>query len=135
MSIRNVELQTTARYCSSDASTLNIGGQVPAGMKRWVTFISLDAASITDTLAVRVHLASVGVSVPTMASLVATGNRKMLLNLRASKMAGISRGGVPLQIPDKPDMDKPLFSIDEGKWLGVFASNLSANLFVQYFDE
>ncbi len=138
MSNRNLELKTIDKIVTSKVSGITIGGQVPSGMKRWVTFLILDSITQASAQSVRLHLASVGVSNPTKASLVATSNRKMLLDLRASGLQGtqnISPHGPPLMIPDRPDSNKPLFSIASGKWLGAYASNTTAKAFIQYFDE
>lgn len=138
MATRNLELKTLDKIVTSKVSGITIGGQVPAGMKRWVTFITLDSITQASAQSVRLHLASIGVSNPTKASLVATTNRKMLLDLRVSGLQGtqnISPHGPPLMIPDKPDTNKPLFSIAGGKWLGAYCSNTTAKAFVQYFDE
>lgn len=148
--LRNTELKLKSKVVTSHTAGMNIGGQVPSNMKRWVTFVSLDTILITGCSSVRLYLASVSVSNPSIASLIATGNRKMILDLRASglriatalsKTSGISRkndltpDGPPLMIPDKPDANKPLFSIAGGKWLGVFASYTTGNVTMQYFDE
>lgn len=138
MTTRNMELKTVSKVVTSETSALNIGGQVPAGMKRWVTFIGLDTMLITGASSVKLYLASVSVSIPTKASLIATGNRKMVLNLRATGLNSVRNqtpDGPPLMIPDKPDTNKPLFSIAASKWLGVWASYTSANVTLQYFDE
>lgn len=138
MSIRNRELKTESRLIASNVATACIGGQVPASMKRWVTFITLDGAALTGAKSLRLYLASVGVSNPTVASIVATANRKMVIDLRASGMTGrvnLTPDGPPLMIPDKPDADKPLFSIAGGKWLGATTTNTTALLHVQYYDE
>lgn len=148
--IRNIELKLKSKVVTNNTAAINVGGQVPANMKRWVTFVGLDTMLITGVSSVRLYLASVSVSNPTKASLIATGNRKMLLDLRASglriatalsKTSGITRKndltpeGPPLMVPDKPDANKPLFSIAGGKWLGLWASVTTANLTMQYFDE
>ena len=135
MEPRNVELQTESLACKADAISLNLGGQVPAGMKRWVTFITVDAAQPANVVGARVYFASVNVSNPTEASSIAVANRKMLVDLRASKAVDSVRGGCPFQVPRQPNVDKPLFSISGGNWLGILASDVSANVFVQYFDE
>ncbi len=148
--LRNTQLILKGKVVTSHTAGINIGGQVPSGMKRWITFLTLDTMLITGVSSVRLYLASVSVSNPTIASMIATGNRKMLLDLRASglrivtslsKTSGYSRknditpDGPPLMIPDKPDANKPLFSIASGKWLGAFASYTTANVTAQYFDE
>ena len=133
--VRNKELKTVSKVLSSAASGINIGGQVPTGMKRWVTFIALDSILKANTESLRVWLASVNTSNPQDASMIATTNMKMVLDIRASKAVNQTPDGVPLQIPAQPNTDKPLFSIGGGKWLGAYASVTSGNLFVQYYDE
>ena len=138
MSTRNKETQFTSKQVKQETAGLNIGGQVASGMKRWVTFLSLDTMLVTGASSVRLFLASVSVSDPTKASLIATGNRKMLVDLRATGLLdtqNLTPDGAPLMIPDRPDTAKPLFSIAAGKWLGVYASYTTANIHVQYFDE
>lgn len=138
MSIRNTETQLLSKSVKEETAGLNLGGQVPAGMKRWVTFLSLDTMFVTGASSVRLYLASVAVSNPTKTSLVATGNRKMLLDLRCTGLVtaqDLTPDGAPLMIPDTPDTEKPLFSIAAEKWLGVYASYTTANVGMQYFDE
>jgi len=152
MSIRNKETQFLNKSLKEETAGLDLGGQVPAGMKRWISFLSLDSILITGASSVRLYLASVSVSNPTKASLIATGNRKMLLDLRATGLAqtvgsaatskigsthrqDITPEGPPLMMPDTPDTEKPLFSIAAGNWLGAYASYTTANVSMQYFDE
>lgn len=134
MSARNRELQTVSKVVSSDASTITIGGQVPAGMTRWVTFIALDAYLAANTEALRMYFASTGAA-PTKTSMIATGNRKYLFDLRASKLLNVTPDGVPFMVPRQPNVDKPLFSIGGESYLGVYASSITSNLFVQFYDE
>jgi hypothetical protein len=133
--LRNIELKTVSKVASSQASTLTIGGVVPAGMKRWVTFVSIDTPYIAGASQLGVYLASVGVSVPVKASLIATANRKMLIYLRSTQANTDPFRRTPLQIPKVPNIETPLFSIAGGKWLGVFATKTTANITLQYFDE
>jgi hypothetical protein len=137
MAVRTKELKTVMKVLSSSTS-YSVGGQVPTGMKRWVTFLQIDTGSAADKVAagasqLGVYLASVGVSNPTKASIVATGNRKMLLHLRATQMTGARRP--PLRVPPIPNPDAPLFSIAGGKWLGVSATKTTGMLNMQYYDE
>jgi hypothetical protein len=136
--IRNIDLKTASKVVTSETAAITIGGQVAPNMKRWVTFLGLDSMLVTGASSVRLYLASVGVSNPTKASLIATGNRKMLLDLRATGVvrdSNLTPDGVPLLIPDRPDVNKPLFSIAGGKWLGAYASYTTANVTMQFFDE
>ncbi len=132
--LRNTELKTIDKVVTSATSALNVGGQVPSNMKRWFTFVSLDTVVAAGGASqVGVYLASVSVSNPTKASLIATGNRKMLLYLRATGTVGLKKA--PVQVPKIPNIQTPLFSIAGGKWLGVWATKTTAFLKTQYFDE
>ena len=138
MSTRNTETKFLSKVIELETAELTLGGQVPAGMKRWVTFLSLDTMLVTGASSVRLYMASVSVSDPTKTSLIATGNRKMLLDVRATgitALRNLTPDGPPLMIPDTPDTEKPLFSIAAENWLGVYASYATANVSMQYFDE
>ena len=138
MSIRNTETQLLSKSVKEETAELTLGGQVPAGMKRWVTFLSLDTMLVTGASSVRLYMASVAVSNPTKASLIATGNRKMLLDLRCTGLVtaqDLTPDGAPLMAPDTPDTENPLFSIAAENWLGVYASYTTANVGMQHFDE
>jgi hypothetical protein len=100
-------------------------------MKRWVTFLTLNENAAQKQAGV--YLASVGISNPTRASVVATGNRKMLVFIRATQTSGARKP--PLAIPEIGNVESPLFSIAAGKWLGAVASGTSVMATVQYFDE
>jgi hypothetical protein len=133
-----MDLQVKSLPVSEEASQIVIGGQVAPGMKRWVTFLSLDSMQGTGASSVRLYLASVNTSTPTKASLIATANRKMLLDLRATGVVrdtNLTPDGPPLMIPDRPDVNKPLFSIAGGAFLGAWASYTTANVGIQFFDE
>jgi hypothetical protein len=132
MSTRNRELKTVEVNISTTSGI--VGDQVPAGMKRWVTFLALDTRIIAGGASqLGVYLASVSVSDPTKASIIATGNRRALSFLRATQTSGMRK--TPLMIPKKPSVDNPLFSIAAENWLGVYATNASGLITMQYFDE
>jgi len=132
MSVRNTEIKTVEVNISTTSGI--VGDQVPAGMKRWVTFLALDTRIIAGGASqLGVYLASVSVSDPTKASIIATGNRKSLSFLRATQTTGMRK--TPLVIPKNPSVDNPLFSIAAEKWLGVYATNASGLITMQYFDE
>ena len=141
---RTRNIQTKDKIIQSKTSAYNIGGQVPAGKTRYVTFLYLSPGYAGVGLsAAKVYLASVGVSDPSRASLVATTYRKDVLQVHVSgysyttKKGPVMRGGGPLlYYPDKIDPDAPLFTIAGGKWLGAFLSHCSAaDIMVQWFDE
>lgn len=137
MSVRNMELKTTCKTLKNNATPIVLGGQVPSGMTRWVTFLMVDTNAIADASDGALHFASMGVSNPTEASVVAVTHRKLRLEWVASDMSVCNCNGLPIMLPDGgPDPETPLFSIAEGKWLGIFTSlGATANVFMQYFDE
>lgn len=135
MQIRNRETKTKSKIVSSDTSAVNIGGQTPSGMKRWVSFLMFDTATPRRASDIKLYLASVSVSNPTRASIVATGNRKLMFALEGT-MLSRSNKQRPVMLPlSGADPDNPIFSIASGKWLGVYASLTTANVTMQYFDE
>ena len=136
MPIRSKELKSVSIPVTSNTASITIGGQVPAGMKRWVTFLSTDTMFIAGRVSdIGVYFASVGVSNPTIASMVLTANRKLYVPMEGTQMSRSNKAR-PHMLPSQgPDPDNPLFSIAAGKWLGVCASLTSANIFCQYFDE
>lgn len=133
--IRNTELKSTSKIVTEDTAALTLGGQVPASMKRWISFLTIDTASRSRASDVGVYFASVGVSNPTRASIVATGNRKRFVPMEGT-MLSRSNKARPVMLPSSgPDPENPIFSIAAGKWLGVYASKTTANIFMQHFDE
>ena len=131
--IRNTELKTVEVEVPKTTAT-NIGGQVPAGMKRWITFLSLDSLIIDGGASnFGVYFASVGVSNASAGNIMATGNRKALAFLRAVKTTGMRKA--PLTIPKNPSIDNPLFSIAAENWLGAYITKTTALVTMQYFEE
>jgi hypothetical protein len=129
--VRNRELKTVMKSITTLQASQNVGGLVPAGMKRWFTFIK--AQSLTLASGPRVHFASVPTAYPTVASIVATTNLKFILPVAGSQASGAGQLGTP-QVPHRPNVDAPLFSIGEGKYCGITSTG-PANVMVQYFDE
>ena len=137
--LRNKNLKGINTVVNSGTASINIGGVVPAGMTRWVTFIAVDSVGAASLNLGTLYLGSVSVSNPSLASLIATANIKMRVVLRGSGISSsnciMCDGGPPFQLPDRPDLNTPLFSIQGGSWLGVMATLCTMNLFCQYFDE
>jgi len=134
MDVRNRELNTVAKVVTSETAGIVAGGQVPAGMKRWVTFMTLDTMQVSGGASqVKLYVASVATNNPTKASLVATSNRKMMIALRATGVDGLRKA--PVTVPERPSVKTPLFSIAGGNYLGFYASKTTANVVFQYFDE
>ena len=136
MTNRSRELKTVSKMVTSETAAITLGGQVPSSAKRWVTFLMIDSQGAAMAMSdLALHLASVNVSNPTIASIVATSSRKRYIPLNATQKSIASRY-LPIMLPPSgPDPEAPLFSIAGGKWLGVVASLTAANVFMQYFDE
>jgi len=134
MSVRNRELKSVFKVFSSDASALNIGGQVPTGITRWVTFLQIDSPTVALASSNRVHFAEVD-SGATQASLIAAANRKWMVAYKATSISDSSHK-LPIMNPeDGPDPDAPLFSIAGEKYLGVYCTATTGHVFCQFFDE
>lgn len=145
---RNREVKWISKVISSKTSKLTIGGQVPAGMKRWVTFLMVDTAGIKSSSFGRqtgkLFFASFTTANPTAANTYAAANRKLLVDFVGSTGAGSipasgrwpgGRSVPPLRWPDKIDTNKPLFSIAGGMFLSAFGSLATYQVNMQYFDE
>lgn len=132
---RNTELKTVSKLVSSGSSGINLGGQVPAGMKRWITFLAVDGKTTSKASGLKLYVASVPVAAPTRASIVATTNRKRFIPLYAVELSRSSKKLPIMEPASGPDPDKPIFSIAAEKWLGVYLSLTTGNVTVQYFDE
>lgn len=135
MSIRNTELQSESKMVTKEIAAITLGGQVPAGMKRWVTFLTADTATMSRASDVGVYFASVTTGNPTRASIVSIGNRKRFIPMEGTQLSRSNKPR-PVMMPESgPDPENPLFSIAAGNWLGVFATAATANVFMQHFDE
>ncbi len=131
------DIKTVLRVVTTNTSAHTPGGQVKSGQKRYITFLSVEPVTRGGQYGA-VHLASVGVSNPTLASCVATTNMKWRVQMRAtgaSERVNCMINGPPFRMPNQIDHDKPLFTIAGGKWLGVGTSSVSARVLVQYYDE
>ena len=135
VNIRNTELQSESNIIATNASEVTIGGQVPAGMKRWVTFLTVDTAIVNRASDIGVYFASVTTANPTRESIVSIGNRKRFIPMEGTQLSRSNKAR-PLMLPSSgPDPENPLFSIAAENWLGVYASKTAANVFAQYYDE
>ena len=86
MNIRNRELKTVSKVITSGVANITIGGQVPANMKRWVTFLLMDSITTTRASDIGFYFASVAVSNPSIASTVLAANRKLLIPIDATQL-------------------------------------------------
>ena len=135
MDLRNTELNLTSKIVTSDSSQIVVGSQVPAGMKRWYTFLQFDTATVNRASDCGLYLASVNVSNPTRASIVAVANRKLFIPVEGTQLSRSSRKR-PIMVPEGgPNPSAPIFSIASGNYLAAYASKTTANLTLQSFDE
>ena len=134
MSYRSKNIKTVSKLCLANIAT-QVGSQVPPGMTRYVTFVSVEGGTTASNPdAVAVVLASAGVSNQSIAGVRASAGRKLRVPVHAVALTGIQFGHLPITIPRKLSLE-PLFTIAGGKWLFVGASATSASLLVQYFEE
>jgi len=132
--LRNINLKTVHQIVSSNLVIQNLTGRVPAGMTRWFTMVRVEPISAGVATALGVHIASMPLSNPTLASVVATTSRKMQINLRVLDDSGFCKDGY-VQVPRVPNLDAPLFSIASEMWLGVAGTLSTAHVTLQYYDE
>ncbi len=134
MSYRNKNIQTKSKLCLVNIAT-QVGSQVPTGMTRYVTFVSVDAGNTaSNPNAVAVIFASAGVSNQSINGVRASAGRKLRVPVHVVALTGIQYGHLPITVPRRPSLE-PLFTIASGKWLFVGASATSAHILVQYFEE
>jgi hypothetical protein len=141
--LRNIQLQHKWSQMLMSVCT-NVGGQVPAGMTRYFTYITFQNRGAnnltTKASSARLIIASRTTSGGTVdqASLIVLTNaasqgRKLSIALRTTANSGPIRG--PVQIPKIPNNEAPLFSIAGGKYCVAMCSNCSGALFAEFFDE
>jgi hypothetical protein len=135
MSYRSKNIRTVHKLLGA-ATVTNVGSMVPAGMKRYVTFVEIDKCpTLSRPSAVAVYLASATVSNQSAAGLRATGVRKLRTVIRATAQSGLKQGNTPITIPRAPSLDNPLFTIAASSWLVIGTSLTSAAAVIQYFEE
>ena len=124
MGINKFDVRTVNKLIGSGPVDLGLGA-VPAGMKRYVTFINLQNVYGG---AQKVWLASTSAttygSTPTLASAAS----KFTFQLHSAD--------AEKQIPQaSPDYDHPLFNIAEDYFIDALCQYGSALLFLQYYDK
>jgi len=126
-----MDLKTVTKVVTV-ATAVQIGSGVPAGQKRWVTFISVASGKTGNFSAL---LSKTGVYIASLttgakASCILSANRKIVVFLRSSKMSGRS-GPVVLE----GSLETPLFCIAGGNNMFVAATNTTAYVTINYFEE
>lgn len=122
--VKNYDIKTVSKIIGTNITSLGLGA-VPAGMKRWVTFLRADNVYGGENKLFLVSTtAETYASTPTRASAAA----KDRITMQAKEhFAG------PPQGPADPNY--PLFSIAEDKYLTALTNRGDTNLMIQYYDE
>ena len=137
-------------YASNTANAshaTHIGGLIPAGKTRFLTYIRIERATA-------VSLASLITGVTALIGSVAYSNATgvevsagvlMALHLQnvsnavGSSIMGIEEASYRTQIPDRPDIDHPILAVAGGasNWmqLCVIGTGPGTTVFAQYYDE
>lgn len=118
MSKDDKEIQTLDKTIGTTAVDLEIGA-VPAGMKRWITFVK----PTNDFGGANEMFLCSGATATDAAS-----------GIRKDKQA-LANQYDTIAYPDSPRSDSPLFSIAAGNYLTALTSGGDMDLFVQYYDE
>jgi len=124
MSVTKYDIKTVNKLIGSGPVDLGLGA-VPAGMKRYVTFINLQNVYGG---AQKAWLAST--SATTFASTPTLASAASLLTIH------MHSADSEFQLPkSSPDYDHPLLSISEDSFIDVISNFGSAQLFLQYYDK
>ena len=123
----------------------SIGGAVPAGKTRFVTYIRIerteeaypsDCSGLTGVLGVASNLTALSAVSAIAAVLSGAVLEAGLAQMSAGSGVSLSPLCMMNQIPDRPNMDHPLLSLGSGKYLYYGLTKApAASIFVQYYDE
>ncbi len=137
---KNYNIQTKQFRCKgTTGSCVAIGGAVPAGMKRYVTFISVRPALIAKTAkGSKILFCSAAASQTTKYSTVALASAAKKFVVRIPSATAQKRF---FAYPESgADPENPLFSVAESKFLtaqthSTNSASASCTVFVQYYDQ
>lgn len=121
--IKNYDMKTISKVISTVNTALSLGA-VPAGMKRWITFLRADNVYGGEN-----KLFLISTTAETAASTVAlaSAGSKDRITLQSKEHFANPPYG-----PTDPEM--PIFSIAESKYLAAKTNRGAVNLFLQYYD-
>ena len=118
--VENYDLKVKQTTLASGTDSNLIDDEVPAGMKRYITYIKYNNAGAAQTIDVT--------DSPTSGDYDATG----YATLDKQKLAA----GDTIMFPDNPNPDAPIMSVEAGHYLvGHTDVDDSMNVTVQYYDE
>ncbi|MBU0846626.1 hypothetical protein KKH23_05500 [Patescibacteria group bacterium] len=123
-SVRNTDIKTVRKLVTTAGTSIGAPA-VPAGMKRWVTFIrATNEFGAFQNL--YVCSCTSAVYATTMAKASATAKVNLILG-------ALGHQNLPEAGPT--DYSYPLFSIAEDKYINAYPTKGNASLFIQYYDE
>lgn len=124
------DLKSKSVVIGTAAANTSFGiGRVPAGKKRFITFVSAVnmhiGAGSTNTLYLASHTAS-----QLTALTSATARKKIAVPFRVSTVDQVR------QVPEgQIDLQNPLFSVAASNFLSARTTNGDVDVFVQYYDD
>ena len=122
---KQTNILTKSKVVGTTIAAYGIGAPA-TGQTRYITFVCCHNLHRQHNT---VYLASAANSANTSTNTLASIATKLRIDLEAAWE------GKNVQVPQKPDVDTPLFSIAAGKCLNVKTSDGKASVFVQYYDQ
>lgn len=143
------DLQTTAQSNTGSATHhFNIGGAIPAGKTRFLTYVRIEKnaqkALNTGVSGITCLIAGVEYSNASGTEISASSRAKLPLYVQGVNMSSDSApAGMPneswmKEIPDNPDITHPLIAVTGGasSWMAVqIYSGAASRFFAVYYDE
>ena len=135
---KNYNIQTKKFHLKgTTGSAVTIGSSVAAGMKRYVTFISVRQNSITRGKGSKIWFCSVAASQGASTVTLASASEKFTVRLTSAYGTNPKSFKYP---GSGPDPENPLFSVAASKFLvarssSAQAGSTSCTVFVQYYDQ
>lgn len=130
--VQNYDIKTDSKYLES--AYVTIGGVVPTGMKRYVTFLQVTPVRSGGSEGSKVYICSTPASDTASSTGAASANQKMVVGIGSGTAVGAAT------IPTKPETEHPLFTIAAEQFLSAYigtAAGFSSpvQIFAQYYDE
>jgi len=131
---KNYDIQTSSEYLGGVSSHIVIGGVVPSGMTRYVTFMQMASVKSGGSHGTKAFICSTTATDTASATGAASTAQKMVIAMGSATGAGC------VQIPAAPDTEHPLFTIASEKYLTAFLCSAAGHsspvqMFTQFFDE
>lgn len=120
---KNYDIKTMSKVITSTVATLGLGA-VPTGMKRYVTFLSMNNTTLRQNI---LYICSAAGSQTTTTPTLASAAAKYSRQLEVTETDQLPRGS--------PDPEHPLFSIAAGAYANALTSQGTCRVFMQYYDQ